>query len=119
MTRLLSQGEIEEHIIALSDELETATDLYADQNEDAAEAEHAYKLKVAQRLVRLADTNTRMTAATRQAMADLEAESEHRAYLVTKARQGATKEKMLSLRHRIDALRTLAANVRYQTETRR
>ena len=71
------------------------------------------------RIVRLADDGRKMTALTRAAMADLEASAEFRLYLLAKARKETTKEAMLSLRHRIDAMRTLAANVRYQTETRR
>ena len=116
---LITQGEIEQNILSLSEDLEAATDLFGSLAEEAAEAEYAYKHRHASRIVKLADDGRKMTAATRDAMADLEAHEQLRLHLLAKARKETTKEAMLSLRHRIDAMRTLAANVRYQTETRR
>jgi len=116
---LITQGEVEQQMQRLSDDLEAATELYGQQSDDAAEREYEYKHRYASRIVRLADTGRTMTAQTRAAMADLEASAEFRLHLLANARKQTTKEVMLSLRHRIDAMRTLAANVRYQTETRR
>mgnify|MGYP003625125433 CR=1 FL=1 len=116
---LITQGEVEQQILTLSNGLEEATELYGQLAEDAAEREYEYKHRHASRIVRLADDGRKMTALTRAAMADLEASAEFRLHLLAKARKETTKEAMLSLRHRIDAMRTLAANVRYQTETRR
>lgn len=119
LPRLITQAEVEEQIMSLSNDLEAATDLYGDQAEEAAEREYDYKHRHASRIVKLADDGRKMTAPVRAAMADLEASTEFRLHLLAKARKETTKEAMLSLRHRIDAMRTLAANVRYQTETRR
>lgn len=116
---LITQGEVEQQIMSLSTNLEEATDLFGELADEQAEREYEYKLRHASRIVKLADDGRKLTAPVRAAMADLEASSELRLYLLAKARKETTKEAMLSLRHRIDAMRTLAANVRYQTETRR
>lgn len=101
--------------MAMSTELETLTEDFADLAVEAATTEADYKHRFASRMVRLADSNQKMTAPIRHAMADLEASEELRARLIAEARRNACREGMLSLRHRIDAMRTLAANVRAQT----
>lgn len=112
---MLTQADIEREIMRMSDELEDNTYLFADLAEQAAIAEADYKHKYHTRLIRLASEHPKMAVNLRSATADLEAVEEYRHRLVSAARKEATKEALLSLRHRIDAMRTLAANVRAQT----
>lgn len=114
--RVLTQAEIEDAIMRLSADLEDETYRYAALGDDAAEAEAAYKGKHARAIVRLAaESGAKSTAAERQARADLSAIEELRIYRIADGRRSASKERLLSLRSRIDALRTLSANVRHAT----
>lgn len=113
--RVLVQGEIEAQIMALSDELEAETERYADVADLAASAEADYKLAVARTWVGLASAGRNITAGERQARAELSAADELRAWKLMEARRQASKEALLSLRARLDALRTMSANVRAMT----
>ena len=57
----------------------------------------------------------KLTAAEKQARAELHAADELRVWKINEARRGASKEALLSLRARLDALRTLSATLRSQT----
>lgn len=114
--RVLTQAEIEDGIMRLSAELEDEVYRYAALSDDAAEAEAAYKGKHARAVVRLgAESGVKSTALERQARAELSAVEELRLYRIAEGRRSASKERLLSLRSRIDALRTLSANVRHAT----
>jgi len=113
--RVLAQVEIENEILAVLDALEDQTHLYDRLAADAASAEADYKLAYARSVVRLSDSQARMTAPEKQARAELYAADELRAWKVLEARRGATKEALLSVRARLDALRSLSANVRHQS----
>jgi hypothetical protein len=115
-TRTLSQTEIERDIAAISDELESQTYLYKQLAVEAAEAESDYKLKFARSVIgQSAMQSHKLTASDKQARAEVLSEMELRVWKIAEARRNATKEALLSLRARLDALRSLAANVRYQT----
>ena len=114
--RLLTQGDIEGAILALSEDLEAQTDTYAALADEAAEAEADYKLKHARATVGYAAADgPKMTAAQIAARVELAAATELRRYKLADARRQATREHLLSLRARLDAMRTLSANVRAQT----
>lgn len=113
--RVLAQVEIENEIVACLDALERETDRYDRLATDAASAEADYKLAYAKAVIVLSDSASRMTAAEKQARAEVHAGDPLRAWKVLEARRGATKEALLSLRARLDALRSLSANVRAQT----
>jgi len=113
--RVLTQGEIEADIMRVADEIEEQTHVYADVAHDAAVREADYKLRVARAIVSLSASEARMTAAEKQARADVQAAEELREWKIADARLKATKESLLSLRARMDALRSLSANVRSQT----
>jgi len=116
MTVPLTQGHIEQAIMALSDELEAETERYSDVADLAANAEADYKHAFAETLVRVAaDPTVKRTADERRALADLRSADARRVWLIAEARRTASRETLLSLRARLDALRTLSANVRAQT----
>lgn len=114
--RLLTQGEIEQQIMAISDALEEATDDYASASYEAALAEADYRREYARAMVHAADADgPRVPVSEREARALLAVTDQHRAYKVLDARAESGKQALYSLRARLDALRTLAANVRAQT----
>lgn len=113
--RIMAQAEIEELIVRLTDEMEEETDRYSVLADEAANAEADYKLGFARAVVGLADSQARMTAPERQARAEVAAGAELRLWKIAEARRQATKEALLTLRARLDALRSLAANIRNQT----
>jgi hypothetical protein len=114
--KLLTQGDIESAILALSDALDDETHRYADLADEAAEAEADYKIKHARATVGYATSDgPKMTAAQIAARVELHAADELRRYKLADARRQATREALMSLRSRLDAMRTLSANVRAQT----
>lgn len=118
--RILSQGEIESMIAELSDALADETSAYADVEERQARAEADFKHKWAMTYVQIADATAGQgrsgpTVDEKQSRCDLAAEREFRDWKIYDARRRASKEALLSIRARLDALRTLSANVRQQT----
>lgn len=113
--RLLTQGDVEEQILAVSDAIEAEVYRYAGLADAAAEAEADYKLRYARALVRYADSSLKMSIPERNARAELDAAQELRTYRLMDARRQASKESLLSLRARLDALRSLSANIRATT----
>ena len=113
--RHLTQGQIEDEILSVSDALEAGTEQFADVADLAAECEADYKLSYARAFVGLSSTQAKMTAPERQARSELHAAAELRAWKIAEARRLSSKESLLSLRARLDALRTVSANIRSQT----
>ncbi len=113
--RLLSQGEIETEILRLSEELEAETYRYADVADLAATAEADYKLQAARLIVGFVASPTKMTALEKQARVDAQCDASYRVWKINEARRQSSKEALLSLRARLDSLRTLSANIRNQT----
>ena len=109
---LLNQGQVETLIMQIADALDDATHHYAEVSDQAATAEADYKLRVARAVITLANTDAKMTALERQARADIASAEELRAWKTLEASRQATKEHLLSLRARLDALRTLNASIR-------
>lgn len=112
----LTQGEVEEQILDLCDAMERETHAYDEVAHAAAVAEADYKLRLSRALISIANSGpARITAAERQARAEVTAAEELRIWKITEARRAACKESLLSLRARLDALRSLSANIRAQT----
>ena len=110
--KLLNQGQVENMILQIADALDDTTHTYADISDAAATAEADYKLRIARAVITLANTDAKMTALERQARADIASAEELRTWKTTEASRQATKEHLLSLRARLDALRTLNASIR-------
>jgi hypothetical protein len=113
--KLLNQGQVENMILEICDSLDDMTQTYADISDATASAEADYKLRVARAVITLANTDAKMTALERQARADIASAQELRTWKTTEASRQATKEHLLSLRARLDALRTLNASIRSAT----
>ena len=111
----LTQADIEAEIMRLSSELEDETERYAVLSTDAAEAEADYKYAAAQRHMLMVDRHPKMPANQRERLIDSACDAEYRHYKLSAAKLDATKQALLSLRARLDATRTLSANVRAQT----
>lgn len=109
---MLTQADTERRIIYLTDVLDEQTALYADLAEQRAEAEAAYKYRQARALVEQAG---KVSVAMKEAVAHLRGAEEYRAWKVLEARERATQQKLTALRSQLDALRTIAANVRVST----
>lgn len=115
MHDMVTQGGIESQILALVYELEEYTDAYATVCEEAARADVAHKRAFTRHLVMLAADQPKMTVALREAKATQKSIDEMAVGRIMAAKERATREKLTSLRARLDALRTLSANVRAQT----
>lgn len=116
--RVLSQGDIEAAIVELEARLEAETDAYATLCDEAADAEADWKAAYWRATVKLAAEaeGRRTNEKLREAEASLEAGEElFRLYRLTAERQRAAGASLGSLRARLDAYRTLSANVRHQT----
>lgn len=114
--KLLTQGEVERMIVALSGELEDTTYEYAQLSDLAVNAECAYKAKSARLLVTLAaDPALKLTAGEKQARVDVNCQDEYHVWKLAEAQRQSCREALLSLRARLDATRTLSANLRHQT----
>lgn len=112
---VLTQGDIEAMILALSEEIEQSTYSYSDLSDAAAIAEADFKFRAAKSMIEIAATGSKMNAQERQARVDVSAAEEFRRWKIAEARRQSMKEMLLSLRARLDATRTLSANVRHQT----
>jgi hypothetical protein len=113
--RPLTQAEVESLILDTADRLEEVTTEFADISDQAANAEADYKLAMARTWLGVASSDRKMTTTERQMRADLLTNDALRRYKVAEAQRAATREALLSYRARIDALRTVSANVRAQT----
>ena len=114
MTGPLVQAEVEELLFRLGAELEQGTEVYEKVAEERAIAEADYKERYWVALVRIVDSDQgpRRTAAQRDAMAGLAAKEEWRRFKLLEAREKSAQQHLISLRARMDSLRTVSANVR-------
>lgn len=115
MNQTLTQGQIETMILRLADELERETYAYADLSDAAAKAEADYKLIHATTTLRLVNYPGKMTVMEKQANIDASCSDHFRTWKIAEARRQSCKELLISIRARLDAQRSLAANVRAQT----
>lgn len=114
--KLLTAGEVEEEIMALSDRLETETYEYAELSDLAAVAEADFKILSARAMIAFAaDPTLKITASVREAKVDQYCAEQLRSWKLAEARRQSKRESLLSLRSRLDAMRTLSANIRSQT----
>ena len=107
------QTEVEQLMSVLGRELEEGTEQYAKIAEERAVAEADYKERYWTALVRQVDhPEYRTTAPQREARAALVAREEFRRFKLLEAREKAAQQHLISIRARLDSLRTMAANVR-------
>ena len=107
--RPISQIDVEETLLELIEELETETEAFERLAEDAAKKEAMYKTNWAKEYL-----SAKGSIKEREAWADYKLADENFDYKIAEALLKSKREKLLSLRTSIDALRTLNANVRVQ-----
>lgn len=116
---MLTQAQVESGIQDIVERLDDLTHEYATASDHAAESEHVYRIKRARGIVAMAGElmpgGTKSTADWREAQADIIAADEGYVYRMADARLRALREALSTHRARLDALRTLSANVRAQT----
>lgn len=105
----ISQVEIEEKLLVFLEELEEETEAFETLTTDAAKKEALYKANWAKSYLA-----AKGSIREREAWADYEMNDENYDYKISEGLVKAKREKLLSLRTAIDALRTLNANVRAQ-----
>jgi len=108
-SRPISQVEIESEIMRMISLLETETENFEQLAQDSAAKEAAYKSEWAKRYL-IADGAVR----EREAKAEVFLADMMYDHKIAEALVKAKRERLLSLRSSIDALRTLNANVRAQ-----
>lgn len=105
----------------LSDELETLTETLVRQAADAAESEVDYKILYAKSRLIARDNpdghgpGGRVSNDEADDLALKVSEREFRAHLIAQAIYGSSRDAMFTKGRQLDALRTIAANIRSQT----
>lgn len=112
---MMNQGQVEHAIAVACEALEEATEHYRDVSQRAAEAEADYKREQAYTMIAMIEHGAGKTAQERAARVDAHVSDVRRTYLLADAERHSTRESLLSLRSRLEALRTLSANIRAQT----
>lgn len=116
----LTQAGVEERIVQISDAMEEAVHDLAQFSDEAAEAEVNYKIAFAKAVLKAgmqpgSGRGGKMTEGDKEATATVECENELRARIITEAKKEVQQEAMRTMRSRLDALRTVSANIRAQT----
>ena len=108
-TRPISQVEVEHEILRLTDMLENETEAFEKLALDSASKEASYKSNWAKEYL-----GAKGSIKEREAWADYKLEDLIMQFKISEALVKSKREKLNSLRTNIDALRTIAANVRAQ-----
>lgn len=109
MSEPISQVEIENRLIRFMDILEEETEAFEELAESAAKKEALYKANWAKEYL-----SAKGSIKEREAWADYKLADEAFDYKISEALVKSKREKLISVRTAIDALRTLNANVRVQ-----
>lgn len=105
----LTQIDLETEMMRICSRMETDIDLLADLSTQRAEAESAYKYKYSRALI---ETTEKMAVAIKDALAHLRASDDFRQWKLLEGREKATQQSLIASRSRLDAMRTICANVR-------
>lgn len=110
----LTPARVDELLLDAMNEYEQRVQQYAQLSDEAAEAESDFKAKYYAVIIRLRDQYgpRELTVDQREAMAEIECDSEHRAHRIMQGRLDAMKAALRMCSQRIDVLRTVAANLR-------
>ena len=108
-TQAITQIDLETQMLKICDAIEAEIDCLKKLSDQRAEAESEYKYKQARSMV---NQTTKIPIATKEAVAHLHAQEDFRLWKILEAREKATQQALIGLRSRLDALRTICANVR-------
>jgi hypothetical protein len=111
----LTQADIERAIMSVSEQMEQATFNLAEIADDAAVAEADYKVAFARALWAKEAATEKLNVGAKDAAATIETEHELRARIISAAKLSVAQESLRTMRSRMDALRTVAANLRSMT----
>lgn len=114
-TRPLTQVEVESRIAHLVDAMEEATDTFEDLARKSANAEADFRKHSALAIIAQIQHGEKMTVGERTARAEVMSSDDHRAYLIARAARDACREHLTTMREQLNALRTVAANIRGQS----
>jgi hypothetical protein len=106
----INQVDVEQEMMRLVQQLEARTETFEELAVDAAEKEASFKKQWAGVYL-----ETGGTIRDREASADVTCSEAFREYKVAESLVKSARESLMFLRTSIDALRSLNANVRYQT----
>jgi hypothetical protein len=109
MNSPLIQTNIEADILRICDTLEDLTVQLSQVSGERAEAEAEYRYRYARALV---EQTAKVPVATKEAVAHLKATNSFRDWKILEAREKTTQQALFTHRSRLDALRTISANVR-------
>jgi hypothetical protein len=113
--RPLAAVEVEERIQQVMEAMESATEDYDALAQSAAEAEADYKRDYARAVLAVIQHGEKMTVLEREARVTLHSADAMRHHLIAQAARNSTREHLLTLRSHMEALRTLASNIRAQS----
>ena len=108
-TTPISQIDIEQELLLLRDLLEEETEQFESLSMDMAKKEALYKANWAREYL-----SAKGSIKEREAWADYKLDQEYFEYKCAEALVKSKREKLLSVRSSMDAIRTLNANVRNQ-----
>lgn len=109
----LTIGEVEERIMRLCDVLDEEAERFAQLSAERAEAEADYKYRYSRAFI---EQSGKIPVASKEAVANMIAANDFRRYRLLEARERATQSKLTSVRSQLEAMRTIAANVRFATK---
>lgn len=109
MTANITQVDLEDQMVNICNRMEEDIATLYEVSNARAEAESNYKYRHARAMI---EQETKMPVATKDAYAHLRAADEYREWQLLQARERATQQSLLAARSRLDALRTICANVR-------
>lgn len=114
---ILTQAEVENEIVRLSNAMDAALDELVHLSQDAANREVDHKVaeakaKLAAGLQQGSGPGGRSTVDEREANALIKTEDAFRARLIAQALCDTCRERLRTMRSQIDALRTISANIR-------
>lgn len=117
---VLTAAEVERNIMLISTSMENLTNDLVSLANDAAEKEHAYRVAYAKARLVARDgeghgPKGRTTNEEADDIATVECDALLRARLIAEAIHQAARDTLSTRRAQLDALRTIAANVRAQT----
>lgn len=105
----MTQVDLEDQLMRICERMEQETDLLLSLSTERAEAEADYKYKYSRTLISISE---KMPVSSKEARAYLSASEEFRKWQLLQAREKATQQSLLAARSRLDAIRTVCANVR-------
>lgn len=110
-TATVTQVDLEAEILRICGRMETDIDLLVTLGEQRAEAEAEYKYRHARAMMDQ-EAIGKVPVATKEAFAHLRASDQFKTWKLLEAREKATQQSLLASRSRLDAMRTICANVR-------